>query len=124
MDHDIVLIYPFYKAKSEKKINDNIRITYIYELMNILMFSKREPNTVESNETPDLDFLMEKSNLLFSGVVIMSVLRRTLHYDCIVLVKEFRPPIQAYTLEFPAGQSHFTCLSRSGSISSSSSSRS
>uniref|UniRef100_A0A6G1RFC9 Nudix hydrolase 5 n=1 Tax=Hypotaenidia okinawae TaxID=2861861 RepID=A0A6G1RFC9_9GRUI len=37
------------------------------------------------------------------GVAVIAVLQRTLHYDCIVLVKQFRPPINSYCLEFPAG---------------------
>ncbi|XP_048819259.1 ADP-sugar pyrophosphatase isoform X4 [Lagopus muta] len=37
------------------------------------------------------------------GVAVIAVLQRTLHYDCIVLVKQFRPPINGYCLEFPAG---------------------
>ncbi|XP_075782133.1 ADP-sugar pyrophosphatase isoform X2 [Pelodiscus sinensis] len=36
------------------------------------------------------------------GVSIIPVLLRTLHYDCIVLVKQFRPPMGGYCLEFPA----------------------
>ncbi|KAK4831622.1 hypothetical protein QYF61_018562 [Mycteria americana] len=40
---------------------------------------------------------------LFVGVAVIAVLQRTLHYDCIVLVKQFRPPINGYCLEFPAG---------------------
>ncbi|EHB07536.1 ADP-sugar pyrophosphatase [Heterocephalus glaber] len=37
------------------------------------------------------------------GVAIIPVLQRTLHYECIVLVKQFRPPVGGYCLEFPAG---------------------
>ncbi|XP_012586803.1 PREDICTED: ADP-sugar pyrophosphatase isoform X2 [Condylura cristata] len=37
------------------------------------------------------------------GVSIIPVLQRTLHYECIILVKQFRPPMGAYCLEFPAG---------------------
>nr|KAF6501682.1 nudix hydrolase 5 [Molossus molossus] len=37
------------------------------------------------------------------GVTIIPVLQRTLHYECIVLVKQFRPPMGSYCLEFPAG---------------------
>ncbi|XP_069483892.1 ADP-sugar pyrophosphatase [Ambystoma mexicanum] len=37
------------------------------------------------------------------GVAIIPVLQRTLHYECIVLVKQFRPPMGCYCLEFPAG---------------------
>ncbi|XP_054844255.1 ADP-sugar pyrophosphatase isoform X1 [Eublepharis macularius] len=37
------------------------------------------------------------------GVAIIPVLQRTLHYDCMVLVKQFRPPMGRYCLEFPAG---------------------
>ncbi|KAL4226743.1 nudix hydrolase-like protein [Mactra antiquata] len=37
------------------------------------------------------------------AVVSIPILRRTLYYDCFVLVKQYRPPIKAYSLEFPAG---------------------
>lgn len=37
------------------------------------------------------------------GVGIIAILRRTLHKDCVVMVKQFRPPMGSYTLEFPAG---------------------
>ncbi|KAG8440020.1 hypothetical protein GDO86_005986 [Hymenochirus boettgeri] len=37
------------------------------------------------------------------GVGIIPVLQRTLHYECLVLVKQFRPPMGCYCLEFPAG---------------------
>ena len=38
------------------------------------------------------------------AVGVIPILRRTLHYDCIVLVKQYRPAVKAYTLEFPAGK--------------------
>ncbi|XP_063466260.1 ADP-sugar pyrophosphatase isoform X1 [Symphalangus syndactylus] len=37
------------------------------------------------------------------GVAVIPVLQRTLHYECIVLVKQFRPPVGGYCIEFPAG---------------------
>ncbi|KAI5093905.1 ADP-sugar pyrophosphatase [Silurus meridionalis] len=37
------------------------------------------------------------------GVGIIAILKRTLHKDCVVLVKQFRPPMGCFTLEFPAG---------------------
>ncbi|XP_072003447.1 ADP-sugar pyrophosphatase isoform X2 [Engystomops pustulosus] len=37
------------------------------------------------------------------GVAIIPVLQRTLHYECMVLIKQFRPPLGCYCLEFPAG---------------------
>ncbi|XP_052780637.1 ADP-sugar pyrophosphatase-like [Mya arenaria] len=37
------------------------------------------------------------------AVVAIPILRRTLHYDCFILIKQFRPPISKYTIEFPAG---------------------
>ncbi|KAL0962841.1 hypothetical protein UPYG_G00346210 [Umbra pygmaea] len=37
------------------------------------------------------------------GVGIIALLKRTLHKDCVVMVKQFRPPIGCCTLEFPAG---------------------
>uniref|UniRef100_A0A2K5C7X4 ADP-sugar pyrophosphatase n=1 Tax=Aotus nancymaae TaxID=37293 RepID=A0A2K5C7X4_AOTNA len=36
------------------------------------------------------------------GVAVIPVLQRTLHYECIVLVKQFRPPMGGYCIEFPA----------------------
>ncbi|KAK2105368.1 hypothetical protein P7K49_014882 [Saguinus oedipus] len=35
-------------------------------------------------------------------VAVIPVLQRTLHYECIVLVKQFRPPMGGYCIEFPA----------------------
>ncbi|XP_037098931.1 ADP-sugar pyrophosphatase isoform X1 [Syngnathus acus] len=37
------------------------------------------------------------------GVGIIALLKRTLHKDCVVLVKQFRPPMGCFTLELPAG---------------------
>lgn len=37
------------------------------------------------------------------GVGIIALLKRTLHKDCVVMVKQFRPPLGSYSLEFPAG---------------------
>ncbi|XP_052285942.1 ADP-sugar pyrophosphatase-like isoform X2 [Dreissena polymorpha] len=37
------------------------------------------------------------------AVVIIPILRRNLHYDCTILVKQFRPAFCKYTIEFPAG---------------------
>ncbi|KAG7261812.1 hypothetical protein CRUP_022168 [Coryphaenoides rupestris] len=37
------------------------------------------------------------------GVGIIAILKRTLHKDCIVMVKQFRPPLGCCSLEFPAG---------------------
>uniref|UniRef100_A0A8C7DEG7 Nudix (nucleoside diphosphate linked moiety X)-type motif 5 n=1 Tax=Oncorhynchus kisutch TaxID=8019 RepID=A0A8C7DEG7_ONCKI len=37
------------------------------------------------------------------SVGIIALLKRTLHKDCVVMVKQFRPPIGCCTLEFPAG---------------------
>ncbi len=37
------------------------------------------------------------------GVAIIALLKRTLHRDCVVMVKQFRPPMGCNTLEFPAG---------------------
>ncbi|KTF92615.1 hypothetical protein cypCar_00003471 [Cyprinus carpio] len=36
------------------------------------------------------------------GVAIIALLKRTLHKDCVVMVKQFRPPMGCNTLEFPA----------------------
>lgn len=42
----------------------------------------------------------------FVAVVMITTLKRLLHYDCLICVKQYRPPLKAYTLEFPAGKLH------------------
>ncbi|XP_077566058.1 ADP-sugar pyrophosphatase [Stigmatopora nigra] len=44
-----------------------------------------------------------QANTDADGVGIIALLKRTLHKDCVVMVKQFRPPTGRYTLEFPAG---------------------
>lgn len=43
------------------------------------------------------------ANTQADGVGIIALLKRTLHKDCMVMVKQFRPPMGSYSLEFPAG---------------------
>ena len=38
------------------------------------------------------------------AVGVIAFYRRLLHYDCIVLVKQYRPALKAYTIEMPAGE--------------------
>jgi hypothetical protein len=38
------------------------------------------------------------------AVGVIAFYRRLLHYDCIVLVKQYRPALNAYTIEMPAGE--------------------
>ncbi|XP_069763571.1 ADP-sugar pyrophosphatase isoform X1 [Narcine bancroftii] len=44
-----------------------------------------------------------KQNSKCDGVAALAVLKRTLHYDCLITVKQFRPPMGCYCLELPAG---------------------
>ncbi|XP_069012668.1 ADP-sugar pyrophosphatase [Embiotoca jacksoni] len=44
-----------------------------------------------------------QTNTEADGVGIIALLKRTLHKDCVVMVKQFRPPMGCCTLEFPAG---------------------
>ena len=37
------------------------------------------------------------------SVASIAIYRRLLHYDVIVLVRQYRPAINGYTIEFPAG---------------------
>lgn len=39
----------------------------------------------------------------FDSVCVIAVLKRNLHHNCFVLVKQFRPPLGCYSIEFPAG---------------------
>ena len=38
------------------------------------------------------------------AVGVIAFYRRMLHYDCIVLVKQYRPALKAYTIEMPTGE--------------------
>lgn len=40
-------------------------------------------------------------------VSAIAIYRRLLHYDVIVMVRQFRPPLNAYTVEFPAGRTGY-----------------
>ncbi|XP_070558328.1 ADP-sugar pyrophosphatase-like [Ptychodera flava] len=42
-------------------------------------------------------------NIKVDAVCMIAVLKRVLHYDCMVLVKQYRPAMKCYTVEFPAG---------------------
>ncbi|GCB66634.1 hypothetical protein scyTo_0004996 [Scyliorhinus torazame] len=44
-----------------------------------------------------------KPNTSSDGVAVLAVLKKTLHYDCLIMVKQFRPPMGCYCLELPAG---------------------
>ncbi|XP_036375572.1 ADP-sugar pyrophosphatase-like [Megalops cyprinoides] len=44
-----------------------------------------------------------RSHTATDGVQILAILSRAHHKDFVVLVKQFRPPMGCYTLEFPAG---------------------
>ncbi|MED6267025.1 nudix hydrolase-like protein [Characodon lateralis] len=44
-----------------------------------------------------------RTNTEADGVGVIALLKRTLHKDCVVMVKQFRPPLGCSTLEFPAG---------------------
>ncbi|XP_034019486.1 ADP-sugar pyrophosphatase [Thalassophryne amazonica] len=47
--------------------------------------------------------MTRQSHTQTDGVGIIALLKRTLHKDCVVMVKQFRPPLGCYALEFPAG---------------------
>ena len=38
------------------------------------------------------------------SVFVIAWYRRMLHYDCVVLVKQFRPALSAHTIEMPSGE--------------------
>jgi hypothetical protein len=46
------------------------------------------------------------------AVGVIAFYRRLLHYDCIVLVKQYRPALKAYTIEMPAGELKYQLLKR------------
>jgi len=37
------------------------------------------------------------------GVTTIAIYRRMLHYDVIVLIRQYRPALKTYTIEFPTG---------------------
>ncbi|KAK7503402.1 hypothetical protein BaRGS_00005323 [Batillaria attramentaria] len=37
------------------------------------------------------------------AVAVIPILKRMLKCDCVILIKQYRPPLNGYTLEFPAG---------------------
>lgn len=41
--------------------------------------------------------------IFLTGVGILAVFKRLLKYDCLILVKQYRPALKQYTLELPAG---------------------
>lgn len=45
---------------------------------------------------------LQQKNGSADCVATLAVLRRLLKYDCLILVKQYRPPLKQYTLEFPA----------------------
>lgn len=46
---------------------------------------------------------IERTSHSTDGVTVIATLKRLFHYDCIILVKQYRPPLQKYTIEFPSG---------------------
>ncbi|XP_060593916.1 uncharacterized protein LOC132748345 isoform X3 [Ruditapes philippinarum] len=41
------------------------------------------------------------------AVVAIPILKKVLHFDCVVLIKQYRPPVKAYCIEFPAGKFYY-----------------
>ncbi|XP_041637039.1 ADP-sugar pyrophosphatase [Cheilinus undulatus] len=66
------------------------KTTYVDPAGNVRMWETAKRTTRRTNTDAD-------------GVGIIALLKRTLHKDCVVMVKQFRPPMGCYTLEFPAG---------------------
>ncbi|PSN35732.1 ADP-sugar pyrophosphatase [Blattella germanica] len=46
--------------------------------------------------------LTRNESTKIDAVGVIAFYRRLLHYDCIVLVKQYRPALKAYTIEMPA----------------------
>ena len=46
------------------------------------------------------------------AVGVIAFYRRMLHYDCIVLVKQYRPALKAYTIEMPTGELKYQLIKR------------
>ncbi|MBN3316294.1 NUDT5 pyrophosphatase, partial [Atractosteus spatula] len=66
------------------------KTTYVDPSGNVRIWETVKRTTKQKNSSAD-------------GVGIFAILKRTLHYDCVVMVKQFRPPMGCYCLEFPAG---------------------
>lgn len=62
----------------------------------------RDPNGVERSWEVTAR-TTRKEGAVADGVAIVPLLKRALKFDCLVCVKQYRPPLNAYCLEFPAG---------------------
>ena len=49
--------------------------------------------------------------IFISAVVAIATLKRYLKHDCLILVKQYRPPVKGYTIELPAGKRVLSCQS-------------
>lgn len=90
-----------------KSLNSSFRILeeaskHLMLRVAVCEFLSRSGTQISLSATLTLHVLV--SPMAVAGVAVIAVLQRTLHYDCIVLVKQFRPPINGYCLEFPAGE--------------------
>ncbi|XP_046984870.1 ADP-sugar pyrophosphatase-like [Schistocerca americana] len=47
--------------------------------------------------------LTRTDNAKIDAVGVIAFYKRLLHYDCIILVKQYRPALKAYSIEMPAG---------------------
>jgi hypothetical protein len=54
--------------------------------------------------------LTRNDDTKIDAVGVIAFYRRLLHYDCIVLVKQYRPALKAYTIEMPAGELKYCCI--------------
>jgi len=62
----------------------------------------RDPNGVERSWEVAAR-TTRKPSAIADAVAVVPVLKRALKFDCLVCVKQYRPPMKAYCLEFPAG---------------------
>ncbi len=76
----------------------------IEEKYETMIYYGSQVHQVSMNALKCAEICKEYDIFFVSGVVIMATIKRVLKYDCVLLVKQYRPPIKACTLEFPAGR--------------------